>query len=68
MLNKKTVALILFFCLALPTYSWNNHAGITYLILKDHWKNNIPADVPAESLNSFLQKEKNAHNTLFLLG
>jgi hypothetical protein len=41
-----------------PVNAWNNHAGITYLILQDHWKENPPKKVKAESLEAFILKEK----------
>lgn len=55
--------LILIFSLLisiLPISAWNNHAGITYLILQDHWKSKPVANVKVESLESFLMKEKNS--------
>ncbi|MDZ4725551.1 MAG: hypothetical protein SH817_05310 [Leptospira sp.] len=41
-----------------PINGWNNHAGLTYIILKDYWKTNSPTKVKAESLSSFIAKEK----------
>lgn len=52
-----TIFLILTFVLS-PLIAWNNHAGITYIILNDHWKNNAPKKVKVESLESYLLKEK----------
>jgi hypothetical protein len=59
--KMKTIstALLLVMILSLtPTYAWNNHAGITYLILQDHWRSNSPNNVKAESLEDFILKEK----------
>lgn len=55
---KKILLILLTNIIVLPLFSWNNHAGITYLILKDYWKEKSPKSVPAESLESFLKKER----------
>ncbi len=55
---KRLFFIFLLMTIILPLFSWNNHAGITYLILKDYWKENSPKPVPVESLESFLKKER----------
>ncbi|PJZ46774.1 hypothetical protein [Leptospira brenneri] len=57
---KQFITSIVILTLAMPVFSWNNHAGITYLILKDHWKNQQTPKVKVESLKSFLSKEKSS--------
>ncbi|XDD43371.1 hypothetical protein AB3N58_03165 [Leptospira sp. WS60.C2] len=57
---KKTFIIITLLTFTIPNFAWNNHAGITYLILKDHWKTQKTPMVKAESLNSFLSKEKDS--------
>ncbi|MDF3820015.1 hypothetical protein P3G55_08905 [Leptospira sp. 96542] len=59
---KFLTGFILLISLTNTVFAWNNHAGITYLALKDHWKN--PPSVKVESLKSFLQKEKNSIHTV----
>ncbi len=50
--------LLFFFSTFSPVSGWNNHAGITYLILQEHWKTKPPANVKVEDLQTFLLKEK----------
>ncbi|WP_246047256.1 hypothetical protein [Leptospira ognonensis] len=58
-LNYVILILTVLFSIS-PVSAWNNHAGITYLILREHWKLKPPANVKVESLESFLLKEKNS--------
>jgi len=56
----KTISLFLILLFSFsPTFGWNNHAGITYIILQDYWKNKPPKKVKVETLDSFVLKEKN---------
>lgn len=55
---KQFITTIVILTFTLPLFAWNNHAGITYLILKDHWKGKNSPKVKVESLKSFLTKEK----------
>ncbi|TGL87597.1 hypothetical protein EHQ68_07245 [Leptospira congkakensis] len=57
---KQFIVSFVILTFALPIFSWNNHAGITYLILKDHWKGQPTPKVKVESLKSFLSKEKSS--------
>ncbi|TGL59961.1 hypothetical protein [Leptospira jelokensis] len=64
---KKHLFVFILITFTYPSFAWNNHAGITYLILKDHWKNQTPPQVKVESLNSFLKQEKDSiHEVLSL--
>ncbi|PJZ86474.1 hypothetical protein [Leptospira harrisiae] len=55
---NKIICLFTILVFTIPAFAWNNHAGITYLILKDHWKAGQTPKVKVESLKSFLSKEK----------
>ncbi|MCW7461671.1 phospholipase C/P1 nuclease family protein [Leptospira limi] len=57
---KKQIIYSILILFSIPCFAWNNHAGITYLILKDHWKNQNTPNVKVESLKSFLTKEKDS--------
>ncbi|XDD47137.1 hypothetical protein AB3N60_03360 [Leptospira sp. WS39.C2] len=57
---KKQIFFVTILLFSIPSFAWNNHAGITYLILKDHWKNQKTPMVKVESLKSFLTKEKDS--------
>ncbi|TGM55155.1 hypothetical protein EHQ91_09440 [Leptospira biflexa] len=57
---KKQIIIVTLIAFSFPSFAWNNHAGITYLILKDHWKDQKTPMVKVESLKSFLTKEKNS--------
>lgn len=57
---KQFITTIVILTLTLPLFAWNNHAGITYLILKDHWKSKNSAKVKVEALKTFLAKEKSS--------
>ncbi|TGN19020.1 hypothetical protein [Leptospira idonii] len=55
---KKNITIAAFLLtFTLPMFAWSNHAGLTHIILKDHWKTSPPSKVKAESLASFLSKE-----------
>lgn len=51
-----TTILVIFGFFPTTLFSWNNHAGITYFLLKDYWKQEPLVKV--ESLQNFLQKER----------
>ncbi|TGL55992.1 hypothetical protein EHQ59_01715 [Leptospira kemamanensis] len=57
---KKFIISLTLVTFTIPCFAWNNHAGITYLILKDHWKNQTVPMVKVESLNSFLNQERDS--------
>lgn len=57
---KQFITTIVILTFTLPLFAWNNHAGITYLILKDHWKSKNSPKVKVESLKTFLAKEKSS--------
>lgn len=57
---NKIISFVTIFVFTIPAFAWNNHAGITYLILKDHWKGQPTPLVKVESLKTFLSKEKSS--------
>ncbi|TGN14116.1 hypothetical protein [Leptospira ilyithenensis] len=57
-MKSKALIISIILIFTLPCFAWSNHAGLTYIILKNYWKTSPPANVKAESLANFLNKEK----------
>ncbi|GBF49989.1 hypothetical protein LPTSP4_15100 [Leptospira ryugenii] len=66
MKGKQILCIILLLLFAHNTLlAWNNHAGLTQIILTSYWKQGVPNQIPVESLEDFIIKERDSLPAVF---